>query len=257
MKRVDRRLSIGFAALALGLGGLLVVAPAAVAEGDEPTTVVVETPTSAPPTPTLTTPEGSATDDPPAGDVQSGGAQSGDAPSGDAPSGDAPSGDDQGDPGLSDALNPVEQEQLAPSADSADLTLELSLSSAPQGSDLNVSATGFQPGEQVDVVMNSDPVLLATLTADADGAVRGAVRIPADAEVAQHTIVLTGQTSGRSISSGLTVTAGPSASTDAGTTRGASLAATGGSNLTIALVGLAMVLLGGALVGVRRARSAR
>lgn len=73
------------------------------------------------------------------------------------------------------------------------------------GTGLAVSGEGFWPGETVSAVFRSDPVEVGTFVADEDGAFVGEFAIPADAEPGLHHLVLTGQTSGRSISLPITV----------------------------------------------------
>lgn len=60
------------------------------------------------------------------------------------------------------------------------------------GATLRIDEGGFEPGEPVHVVLHSTPTVLATLTADAGGTVRGAVRIPAGTSAGPHTLVLYG-----------------------------------------------------------------
>jgi LPXTG-motif cell wall-anchored protein len=85
---------------------------------------------------------------------------------------------------------------------------------------VEVQAGGFQPGEQAEIHLHSDPVLLDTVTADASGAVRATVTIPADTPAGAHTVVITGLESGHTASAALTVSAattsasGPAAVTD-------------------------------------------
>ena len=64
--------------------------------------------------------------------------------------------------------------------------------SVAAGGTIEVEASGFYPDEQVTAVLHSDPVQLATLTADANGTVSGSLVIPADTTIGTHTLVLTG-----------------------------------------------------------------
>ena len=64
--------------------------------------------------------------------------------------------------------------------------------SVTSGGTVEVVASGFWPGEQVTVDLHSDPVQLATLTADANGTVSGSLVIPASTPPGDHTLVLTG-----------------------------------------------------------------
>jgi hypothetical protein len=67
------------------------------------------------------------------------------------------------------------------------------------GDALSLDYTGFQPGEDVAIVMRSTPVDLGTFTADADGVVTAEVRIPASAEVGSHTLTLSGPVTGEQV----------------------------------------------------------
>jgi uncharacterized repeat protein (TIGR02543 family) len=62
--------------------------------------------------------------------------------------------------------------------------------SAHQGDTITITGSGFDPGEQVTVELHSSPVTLGTVTANAAGNISGAVVIPADTEVGEHTIVV-------------------------------------------------------------------
>ncbi len=64
------------------------------------------------------------------------------------------------------------------------------------GDELTLSYSGFQPGEQVTVVMRSTPVELGTFTVDASGTVTANVTIPASAETGSHTLTLSGPVTG-------------------------------------------------------------
>ncbi|MET0764506.1 MAG: hypothetical protein ABWY29_06545 [Blastococcus sp.] len=64
------------------------------------------------------------------------------------------------------------------------------------GEELTLSYAGFQPGEQVSLVMRSTPVDLGTFTADASGIVTANVTIPASAETGSHTLTLSGPATG-------------------------------------------------------------
>jgi hypothetical protein len=64
------------------------------------------------------------------------------------------------------------------------------------GERLRLSYTGFQPGEQITVVMHSTPVTLGTFTADPSGTVTAAVALPDDAEAGEHSLTFTGPVSG-------------------------------------------------------------
>jgi hypothetical protein len=64
------------------------------------------------------------------------------------------------------------------------------------GEQLTLTWTGFQPGEQVTVVMRSTPVTLGTFSADAAGTVVAEVELPGEAEAGSHTLTFSGPLSG-------------------------------------------------------------
>jgi len=71
---------------------------------------------------------------------------------------------------------------------------------------------GFMPGEQVTVVVHSAPVLVATLTADANGLVKAAWSVPSGFMIGAHIATWTGSRSG-SVSTNFTVGRHTSAAT--------------------------------------------
>lgn len=64
------------------------------------------------------------------------------------------------------------------------------------GARLTLSYSGFQPGEQVALVMRSTPVELGTFPADAAGTVTADITIPDTAEAGSHTLTLSGPVTG-------------------------------------------------------------
>jgi predicted alpha-1,2-mannosidase len=60
------------------------------------------------------------------------------------------------------------------------------------GDAVGLDGSGFAPGEAVTVEFRSAPVTVATATADRNGIMTANFSIPADAEVGEHTIVVTG-----------------------------------------------------------------
>lgn len=70
------------------------------------------------------------------------------------------------------------------------------------GGTLVVSGSGFLPGEQVELVLHSDPTWLATPVADAAGAFAETVTVPVDTPPGEHHVAARGVTSGRTARSG-------------------------------------------------------
>jgi hypothetical protein len=96
-------------------------------------------------------------------------------------------------------------------------------SSVAPGGTVKVNSALWQASSEVTVILHSDPVTLATLTADATGLVDGNVTIPAATAVGAHTLELagTGSTgSPKSVSTPLTVTAASSGGGTGGTSTG-------------------------------------
>lgn len=146
-------------------------------------------------------------------------------------------------------------------------TLVLSAGEVRAGESLTVTGAGFAAGEPVQLWLNSEPVQLSTVTADAAGSFSAPVTIPADTAPGAHTLrALAGPVEA---SAALTVLAaapvvappdpgstdGPAAGSGTGsTTRGSGALATTGAGV------LGLLLAAGALLGagliVRRLRAA-
>ncbi|MCW4385612.1 metallophosphoesterase family protein [Salinibacterium sp. SYSU T00001] len=107
------------------------------------------------------------------------------APGGENPGGENPGGE-----------NPGGENPGGENPDGETASVKVSDGQLTPGEAFTVTAAGFQPREEVRIELHSDPVLLATVTADADGGVSQRVTVPRTAPAAEHTIVLIGQTSG-------------------------------------------------------------
>lgn len=131
--------------------------------------------------------------------------------------------------------------------------LTLSSASVVQGGSVTVTVVGLTAGERVRFELHSDPIVLGSAVADAQGTVRASVTIPRSAPTGTHTVVAVAATSPQS-SAALTVTAADSGN-HAGT---GPLGSTGGT-IPIGLIVAAIVLLacGVALTVVRRRRGHR
>jgi hypothetical protein len=139
---------------------------------------------------------------------------------------------------------PTEQPALPAQVDPApDTVAEIPSSPAEPGGTISFSASGFAPFENVFVTFFSTPVFGGWFQADATGTVVGTVRLPAALDPGVHSLQLTGQTSGW---------------TAVSTFQLAALANSGSSDLRgAALVGMALLGLGGAALGVRAVRRRR
>jgi uncharacterized repeat protein (TIGR02543 family) len=76
-----------------------------------------------------------------------------------------------------------------------------------EGGTITVTGKGFWPGEQVHTVLHSTPTDLGTVAADRHGDLSLTATVPASFPTGNHTVILTGLTSGRSARAALTVTA--------------------------------------------------
>ena len=131
------------------------------------------------------------------------------------------------------------------------------------GDTIAVNASGFKPGSNVVITLESDPVNLGTYVADSAGRIATNIVVPTDFPAGNHSIKLTGTDIGGAVlvlTTGITVgsriqvvttTAAPAATTTG------TLPQTGSSVTEPALlIGGALVLAGaGALVAARRRRS--
>ena len=99
---------------------------------------------------------------------------------------------------------PTATAQFSLTTQHAVITVTPGATDVPAGSQVSISATGFQPGETVDVELHSTPVLLARLQANNAGQLHATVTIPRDAEPGAHHLVVRGST-GATGSSPLTV----------------------------------------------------
>lgn len=152
----------------------------------------------------------------------------------------------------------------APIEPGADPRVVLGSSTVTAGGSLAVAGSGFVAGEQVTVTLFSDPVVLATLTADGSGAVAAVVTIPVATPNGAHTVEMLGSTSARRATAALQVNGGtPQPGTSVG---GPGSAAPGDTSDGLALTGFApsasllvavLVLLAGVLLVGRRRQERR
>lgn len=89
--------------------------------------------------------------------------------------------------------------------------VSLSATQVRPGDSLIVRGMGGTPGEQVRIVLHSDPVLVGTATVDTNGSFETTVVIPPDTVPGQHTIDVVGVSCGVTTSVPLTVVSGPRA----------------------------------------------
>lgn len=149
----------------------------------------------------------------------------------------------------------VRQAALPDARDSDDLTVS---DRTPQrGATITITALGFRPGSQVDFWLHSEPVLLGSSEADAQGEATITVALPADAAGA-HTVQAlgVGPVTGDDRNLARTLDIQEAAVPGSGGSAGGGLALTGGdAGTAIAMLGGALLLIGSAaLWTVRRRR---
>jgi hypothetical protein len=120
-----------------------------------------------------------------------------------------------------------------------------------------VNTSGWKPGADLTVTLNSTPVSLPGLTADSSGNASGSFTVPTDFPLGSHTLVIAGEIADASTTtatasftvaeaSATTTTAfvsGDTSPTVVETTSGSTLPVTGDD--AGALIGTALLLLGG------------
>ncbi|MET4003246.1 hypothetical protein ABIB48_001966 [Arthrobacter sp. UYCu511] len=156
----------------------------------------------------------------------------------------------------------------SPSQEPATPGIDLSADSVAAGGGLVITGENFLPGSSATFTLHSEPLILGTATADAQGVVRLSVQLPANVPVGSHRIIIDGkgfdgelqQVSAPLIITAATVTTPATdvttaASTTAPATGGDDLASTGAKNVGIG--GLAALLLaaGATLFMLNRRRS--
>lgn len=135
----------------------------------------------------------------------------------------------------------------------------LSSTTVPAGGAVGISSSGWFPNGSITITLHSDPVALGTFSADSSGRLAVTVTIPANTAAGAHTVDLTGvgaDSNAHTVSLGLTVIAPaplPPA-TVLGSTATKGLSVTGRSVKTEVAIGIWLVIVGLALVGVNRPR---
>ncbi|KGM13202.1 glycoside hydrolase family 9 protein [Cellulomonas bogoriensis] len=143
--------------------------------------------------------------------------------------------------------------EVAPGA----AVVELSDDQVRAGDELGVTVHDVAPGEQVEIWLTSDPVLLATVEADGEGTLEVVVVVPADTQAGPHTVVALGLASGIEGSAALQVLAADDGGPGAGADGPGGLALTGASVVWLVAAIVLLLVAGGAAVAVTRARARR
>lgn len=137
------------------------------------------------------------------------------------------------------------------------VSFNLNVTSGAPGDVIPFAGSGFSDAETVTFTLNSTPIDLGSVTADAAGNIVGSFTVPVNAEVGDHTVVAAGLSSGAVVNAAFTVRAAVTSVTSVVTKPG-DLAATGASSAPLPLLVTAALLLviGSALlVSVRYRRS--
>ncbi len=141
--------------------------------------------------------------------------------------------------------------------------VSLSATQVQPGDSLTVRGIGGTPGEEVRIVLHSDPIQIGTATVDSNGTFEKVVVIPLDTIPGQHTIDVVGVSCGVTTSVPLTVVAGPAAAAfddQDGAVRPVSANGTlsyTGVDATFSLIlGIALLVMGGVLTLAFRRRPA-
>ncbi len=125
------------------------------------------------------------------------------------------------------------------------------------GEAVSVAGSGFAPGSDVRITIESEPRLLATVTAGGSGAVSTTVTIPADMPPGDHTLKATGPSPlGGTVvlSRSISVGAGGVPTASAAEPSGGLLAFTGRNSLALGGIGATIVAVGLLFVAVTRRR---
>jgi len=152
----------------------------------------------------------------------------------------------------------------APTSTTAPSTADVitaSPSTLAPGQSFEVYACCFAPGASVEITFESTPVLLATVVAGSDGAVRATVAVPAGATLGAHTVRAVGLGADgaarnlvTSVTIGSAVGSAAVPASSAGSTSTSSLPVTGSNATSLALWALGLVAAGGGAVAVARRR---
>lgn len=129
--------------------------------------------------------------------------------------------------------------------DSEDEPIDVSDPTPAPGGTVRIQAGGFDPYSQVTITLHSEPVVLATTTADGEGYIDVTVTLPANVAVGAHEIQIAGtDPSGapRTITRAITVVAGGSGS----------MPTTGAAIATLTTVAVTLLATGTLLSRARR-----
>lgn len=132
-------------------------------------------------------------------------------------------------------------------------TVGVSTTNPAPGGTMNVSGSGFQPGETIGLTEHSDPYSLGTTVASSTGTFSTTVTLSPDL-TGSHTIVAVGRSSGTTATVAICVGSCTSAG-GTGTNGGGGLASTGVAVIGIGALGLVLLVGGGLMLLAGRRRT--
>ncbi|MEY2397284.1 MAG: hypothetical protein QOJ00_458 [Actinomycetota bacterium] len=136
--------------------------------------------------------------------------------------------------------------------------ITLSTNSVKAGDSITVTGGGFEAGEPVSGVVQSDPVGIGSTTSDAAGEIALTFTMPASVPAGAHTIRFTGADSGLVLTAPVTVVSSQVAATTSTTLRAAvtpaPIARTGNDSGDQSAIGFALLAAGGGLALIARRR---
>lgn len=153
-------------------------------------------------------------------------------------------------------VSPTDEPTEQPTDGAGDAVVTLSAGTVRAGENLTVDASGFAPGETVQVWLNSEPQLLVARAAGDDGALSVQVTVPLSTAPGDHTVRAVGLASGIDGSAALTVLAADGSGADGDGASGpvGQLSLTGAAPLLAAALALLLLAAGVATVVARRRR---
>lgn len=152
---------------------------------------------------------------------------------------------------------PAAAQQYPPAVNS----LTVSNTSPVPGETIDIEGRTFAPGASATVTFTSEPVVLASATADADGIIALQATIPADAAIGPHVLTATGEApDGSELSLSVNLNVVPADGAAAAGTGGdgdsasGPLARTGQDSMPLVQVGLILAAVGGVITAIAAKR---
>lgn len=160
--------------------------------------------------------------------------------------------DAQPDDGSEGAQTPIVVSESLGGGNGRELTARFEHATVQRGDEQTFYASGFDAGEIVVGIINSDPIALPAQAADSDGNVEWTFTVAEDQDLGSHQGIAVSTAVGDSAMAEYRVVAGAALDTGAGDGDGGPLASTG-ANVT-ALIAATVLLLGAGAVMIKRRR---